>query len=297
MVDEIHRRTKTAGTTSAAQRDARAHGALGMIFSDAGGPYFSEVIAGFEAEALEARLGVLILGTHRLTELDGLALDLAERVDGVAILGRALSDALMQRIAAQGVAVVLLAHDPLDDIPVVRADNYLPTLAMTRHLLEHHGYGPLEFLGSAHISSDIAARWEGFREAHRQCGLEPPARSIEASLDQIEGLRRADELIREGRLPRALVCANDELALGVLAAARMHGIRVPEDLAVTGWDNIPASDLVSPTLTTVHQPIGELGATAARSLLAQVAGRPFPLDTLLPTTTIYRGTCGCGGNA
>lgn len=68
---------------------------------------------------------------------------------------------------------------------------------------------------------------------------------------------------------------------------------MPEDLALTGWDNILMSDLVSPPLTTVHQPAEELGAAAARTLLALIDGRPVSHDTLLPTTNIYRQSCGC----
>lgn len=280
---------------SASSPAVRRHAALGLIFSDAAGPYFSEVITGFETEARNARAGLLILGTHHLAELDDLALELSSHVDGIGILGQALPEESVRRIAARGLAVVVLAREPLDAIPTVRVDNVAPTLALTRHLIEHHRYTPLHFLGAPTDSPDIAARWEGFRAAHHQCGLEPPARPIDAPLDQIDGLRRAEEMIQQGQVPRALVCANDELALGVLSAARMHGIRVPEDLALTGWDNIPMSDLVNPTLTTVHQPIEELGAVAARTVLAQLAGRPVPRDTLLPTTNIYRGSCGCHG--
>lgn len=275
----------------------RRHGALGMIFGDAGGPFFSELITGFESETLNARLGVLILGTHRLSNLNDLALDLADRVDGVGIVAGALSDDLVRQIAAHGVSIVLLSREPVDAFPTVHVDNFAPTLALTRHLITDHGYRSLQFLGSTTGSPDVTERWEGFREAHRQCGLEPPAGPIHVLIGQAEGLHRTDDLIRQGELPRVLVCANDQLALGALSAARIHGIRVPEELAITGWDNIRMSDLVSPMLTTIHQPIEELGAVAARSLLAQIAGKPVAQETLLPTTNIYRGSCGCHGNA
>lgn len=279
--------------TSAQSIITRRRGALGMIFGDAGGPFFSELVSGFEGEALNAHLGVLILGTHRLSNLNDLAVDLAGRVDGVGIVAGALSDELVRRIAARGVSVVLLSREPVDAFPTVHVDNFAPTLALTRHLIADHGYTSLQFLGTPDGSPDIEERWEGFLEAHRQCGLEPPAEPIHSFIGQAEGLHRTDTLIRQGELPRALVCANDQLALGALSAARIHGVRVPEDVAITGWDNIRMSDLVSPMLTTVHQPIEELGAIAARHLLAQIAGRPVAPETLLPTTNIYRGSCGC----
>lgn len=284
--------TRATGTVSAA-RPARHHDALGAVFTAAGGPYFSDLITGFEAEADRAGLGLVIISTHHIARLDEVAAELAGQVGGLAILREALSEPAIRHIAERGMPVVLMACPPLDAIPAVRADNFGPTLALTRHLIEHHRYALLQFLGTPDESPDVAERWEAFREAHRQSGRQAPSAPIHVELNQVDGLRRAQELIQAGELPRALVCANDELALGVLAAARIHGVRVPEDLAVTGWDNIRMSDLVSPTLTTVHQPIEELGAVAARALLAQMAGRPVARETVLPTTPIYRGTCGC----
>lgn len=288
----------TAAAVPAATTDkdqANRRNALGIVFPAAGGPYFSDLITGFEGEAERAGVGLVIVSTHHVPALDDVVCELAGQVGGLAILRETMPEPVILRFAEQGVPVVLMACGPLGEIPAIRADNFNPTLALTRHLIEHHHYAPLQFFGTPGDSPDIAERWEAFREAHRQCGLEPPSHPIDVVLSQSAGLRRAQELIQAGDLPRALVCANDELALGVLSAARLHGIRVPEDLAVTGWDNIPLSDLVSPTLTTVHQPIVELGAIAARSLLARIAGRPATRETVLPTTPIYRGTCGCPG--
>lgn len=275
----------------------RRRAALGIVFPGTGGPYYGDVISGFERETVNVRMGMLILGTHLIRQLDDLALEMAGRVDGIGILGGALPDDVARRIAARGVAVVLLAQPPFDDIPAVRVDNAAPTVALTRHLIECHGYTSLAFLGSPEGSPDVGARWEGFHEGHRQSGCPLPVAPVPSGMTQPDGARATDALIRQRRLPRALVCANDELALGALAAARARGVRVPQDLALTGWDNIHMSDLVAPPLTTVQQPIEELGALAARALLALIAGRPVPHDTLLPTTNIYRESCGCSRQA
>lgn len=271
----------------------RRRAALGIIFPGTAGPYYAEVISGFERETVNARLGMLILGTHLIRQVDDLALEMAGRVDGIAIFGGALPDAVVQRIAGRGVAVVMLAQPPVDGIPAVRVDNVAPTVALTRHLIERHGYTALAFLGSPQGSPDVGARWTGFLEAHREIGMQAPAAPLPSGMTQADGARALDDLMRRGHLPRALVCANDELALGVLTAARIHGLRIPDDLALTGWDNIHMGDLVSPALTTVHQPIAELGGVAARTLLALIEGRPVSHDTLLPTTNIYRESCGC----
>lgn len=275
----------------------RRRAALGIVFPGTGGPYYSDVISGFERETVKVRLGMLILGTHLIRQVDDLALDMAGRVDGIAILGGSLPEDVVRRIAARGVAVVMLAQPPVNEIPAVRVDNVTPTAALTRHLIEQHGYRSLAFLGSPEGSPDVGDRWQGFLDGHRQCGLAPPDHPLPTGMTQLDGAHAFDALVRDGTLPRALVCANDELALGALAGARSHGVRVPQDLALTGWDNITMSDLVAPPLTTVHQPAEELGAAAARTLLALIDERPVPPDTLLPTTNIYRESCGCAGQA
>ena len=95
-------------------------------------------------------------------------------------------------------------------------------------------------------------------------------------------------------LPDALVCANDEIALGARRAARHARIDLPNRMAITGWDDIPAAALVTPALTTVRQPMRELGATAAALLTERIsAGRRTPRHVLLPTMPVYRASCGC----
>jgi LacI family transcriptional regulator len=98
----------------------------------------------------------------------------------------------------------------------------------------------------------------------------------------------------DGRRPAGLVCANDEIALGALRATREHGLDVPRQVAITGWDDIPVAGLVSPALTTVRQPMRELGSTAAVLLAERIAdGEREPRHVLLPTSLVLRASCGC----
>ena len=90
----------------------------------------------------------------------------------------------------------------------------------------------------------------------------------------------------------ALVCASDELALGAYSAARARGLRIPEDIAITGWDDIQLARFVSPTLTTVRQPMRELGATAAKLLFERFAGAAAG-SVLLASDVVLRASCGC----
>jgi LacI family transcriptional regulator len=94
--------------------------------------------------------------------------------------------------------------------------------------------------------------------------------------------------------PDALVCANDELALSTMKALQHSGVRVPDDIAIVGWDDVMTSRYVSPGLTTVRQPLYELGRAAATRLHERIAGAPTaPEPLILPTELVLRTSCGC----
>src|SRR5690606_14822706 len=148
----------------------RQHKALGVVFPGLSGPYHSEVIAGFEEQAVAAQLSVLILGTHLLKESRDLVLTIADRVDGIAGLGGRVPDATVDTLRNQGCSVVVRAVEPRDDIPTIRTESADSTRRLTRHLIDDHGYRRLRFVGHPAGSPDATARWRGFQEAHRQAG-------------------------------------------------------------------------------------------------------------------------------
>lgn len=271
----------------------RKHSALGVVFPGLSGPYYYDVIQGFETEAISARLSVLILGTHHVRN-DEQVLDMATRVDGIAILGGTATDETVRTLVRQGVPLALLAQHPVDQVPAIRVDNYTAMYDLTGHLLDAHGYESIVFLGDPTNSPDLIDRWNGFVAAHTARNRTPPAKPVKIGLNQQSGLRAAAFMLDGPFPPRAIVCANDETALGAYAAATAAGVRIPDDLALTGFDDIPMAGLVSPGLTTVAQPMHELGATVARILLAQIRGDPpGSPDVILATRLLIRGSCGC----
>ncbi|WP_020576005.1 LacI family DNA-binding transcriptional regulator [Actinopolymorpha alba] len=273
----------------------RRHAALGIVFPGLSGPYYSEVINGFEEEAVNARVSVLIMGTHLLRESVDLVLDMADRVDGIAVMGGVLPDDAVRRLEARGDPVILLASRPLVGVPTMRTENTAAVAKLTTHLLRDHGYERLEFVGNPDGSPDATYRWRGFLRAHRQAGVEPPAEPIRVGLQQSDGFIAAARLLESSDPPRAIVCANDETALGAVVALMDRGYRVPQDIAVTGFDDIPMAGLLASGLTTVHQPMRELGAETARLLLRHVEGQiDASLDRVLETQVVIRGSCGCG---
>jgi LacI family transcriptional regulator len=273
----------------------RRHGALGVIFPGLSGPYYSEVIAGFEEEAVASQLSVLILGTHLLRKARELALDMADRVDGIAVMGGSLPDDVVADLVARGCPTVHMAGTPGgSDLVTVRSEGVEAVRTLTRHLLVDHGYRRLAFVGNPTGSPDGRQRWEGFTLAHHDAGVPAPTGPVRVGHDQPGGLIAAEALFAAGDPPRAVVCVNDESALGVLVGALGRGLSVPGDVAVTGFDDGPAAALTAPGLTTVHQPMRELGARTVRALRAAVAGEPVAVaDDVLPTEIVVRGSCGC----
>jgi LacI family transcriptional regulator len=258
------------------------------------GPYHSGVIGGFEAAAIASRLSVLILGTHLLAESNDLVLDMADRVDGIAVLGGSVDHGVVDALVSHHCPVVQVAGLPRRGIPTVRCESNEAVRELTRHLLVDHGYKRLAFVGSPVGSPDASARWMGFRSAHRDAGRPVPKNPIRVGHDQGGGMTAVAHLLKMRTLPQAVVCINDETALGALVALLGNGLGVPEDIAITGFDDLPTSALTSPSLTTVRQPMRELGERALQTLRALIDGVTVPsMDLVLPTEVMLRSSCGC----
>lgn len=269
---------------------AGKHGAVGLVFPGLAGPYFGGLIQGFESEVVESRSAVHILCTHLRQDSDLQVLEMARRVDGIAILGGIIPDDAIHRLAAR-LPVVILAGPGPSAVPSVRVENTESMTRLTRHLLVDHGLHELVFVGTPEDSPDVSERWVGFVRAHRELGRTvTPALAV--AMAQPDGVIAAERLLAGDR-PQAVVCSNDELALGVLVGALGRGLRVPQDLVITGFDDAPISQLVSPPLTTVRQPVRELAALTAR-LLLNAAKEPI-VSAVLPTELVIRRSCGCPG--
>jgi LacI family transcriptional regulator len=282
---------------SARSLAARRHDAHGIVFPDLSGPYYSAVIHGFEGKAVEDRRSVLILGTHGRSTADDLVQDLAARCDGLVIMGRTVPDNVVARLSRQGLPIVLLARPPVNGADTVRSENRSSAADIVRHLFDH-GLDDLAFVGNPGSSPDAAERWAGFEDAWLERHPTPAPAAVVSEFTEAGGHAAVGDLLdaRE-RLPSALVCANDEIAIGAMRAIRDRGIDVPDRIAVTGWDDIPVASIVAPSLTTVRQPMRKLGATAAALLEERITGaRIEPRHVLLPTSLVVRTSCGCTPN-
>jgi LacI family transcriptional regulator len=267
------------------------HAASGIVFPDLVGPYYAEVVLGYEDVASTLGRSVLILTTRGRPDAASAVLDLAGRVDGMVIFGRTVDDEVVERIAATGLPVVLIAREPVGRVDTVRTRNAETAAELAAHLAAH-GFRRVVFLGDPGGSPDVAGRFAGLTAGLRAAGLPAPV-PVECAIDLAAGEAAARSLLarRAGR-PDVVVCANDEVALGFQVAAETAGVRVPEDVAVTGWDDVLAARFAG--LTTVRQPMRELGAVAAGWLHERISTRPSARTRhrVLPTQLVVRRSCG-----
>lgn len=266
------------------------YAANGIVFPDLSGPYYAEVVLGYEEVTSELGRSVIILSTRGQSNVRTPVRDLARRVDGLVLFGQTADDATVRELTATGLPVVLLARRPVEGADLVASENVTTARRLAEHLLGH-GYRDLAMLGDD-PDGDVGERWQGVTEAlaaHR-ITAKPP---VPCDFTVDGGLRAARELLRRADRPEAVVCADDQVALGTLAAAEELGLDVPGDLAVTGWDDIMAARHARPALTTVRQPMRELGARAARALDELITGvRVTPRRQTLATELIVRTSCG-----
>jgi len=265
----------------------RRHAANGIVFPDLSGPYYAEVVLGYEAVAAELRRSVLILSTHGRSNAEAAVREMAGRCDGLVILGRTVSDTVVQHLAARGTPLVLVARPPIGSVDSVNAENHASAVTLAEHLLSE-GVRNLRFVGDPAASPDVAERWAGIQAAFQRSGSgRAPELTTVDELDEASGAAVAAATLEGDDLPDAFVCANDELALGLLGRLDAAGIDVPGDVMVTGWDDVMAARYAG--LTTVRQPMRELGATAARLLDELIVGdRTEPRHELLPTELVIR---------
>ena len=222
---------------------------------------------------------------------------LARKSDGLILHDQVLDPDQLERLSRQ-VPVVTLAGVATPTTSNVGGDNQGSMRELARHLVREHGYRTLAYLGGHPDSPDNLARQAAFSdEVAAAGGTFTGGPQWEGNYCAAGGARVIDRLLASGgaeKLPRAIACANDQTALGVVYALMQHGLDVPGDVAVTGFDDIPVARHLRPQLTTVRQPIQELGATAFEVLYSMIndAGHA-PRDIVLPTRLVPRESCGC----
>ena len=218
-----------------------------------------------------------------------------DHIDGVISIATATQRTYLDRLRAAGKAVAL-ASGELDgfDAPSATPDNATGVSDTVRHLLAH-GHTRIGYAANL-VQTDMQARHDAYRAALLAHGIDPDPKWFFAAFDngEVGGGDVARQLVAAGMPVTALILATDRNAIGCMAQLADLGVAVPDDLAIVGFDGLDAGAYTEPTLSTVLQPFDEIGASAARLVLAQVRGEDVePRVYPSPSEFLPRGSCGC----
>lgn len=266
--------------------------AICLVIPDIANPFFPEIARSVQRVAEEHGYSVLMTNSDWLEERERKNLELVRRyhLDGV-IINPVHIDA--EELARLGCPVVVIGSRPeYAAFDCVGSD----TLGSIRQALDHlteRGHTAIGLIPGPADRPATATRVDAFRaEMARRNLLVPPGRIVYAEFTHDGGAAAAGALLAPGVRPTAILCGNDVIALGALAALQVAGVAVPDDISVVGIDNIDSAGVTCPPLTTIGKNKSKLGERATELLIARIEGRlgPVRVRELLPTTLIARGS-------
>jgi DNA-binding LacI/PurR family transcriptional regulator len=275
---------------------------LGLVIPQVNDSFFFQIFRGVNDEATAAKYTLLIVSQPRQgSEHRYLELFRRGHVDAMLLVAIDVRRADIKQIQDTGVPVILIQQDIGSHVPTFVVDNYGGARMLAEHLVGH-GYQRFAFITGTDYTPDSRERLRGLRDVLHENGLSIADEDvIRGDFFEGSGSRAVLELLTRPHMPRAIFAANDQMAVDAIRALQAHGLRVPEDVAVVGFDDVALASYVSPALTTVHQPTYELGQEAARMVLNMLQSGAEPNGKArlaprvqLPTSLVIRRSCGCG---
>ncbi|MFF9364822.1 LacI family DNA-binding transcriptional regulator [Streptomyces griseoluteus] len=274
---------------------------IGLAVSAISNPYFTEILQGVEAAALQAGYSLLIADPHDDPEHELKVVQLLHerRVDGMIVAPSAEPGDLVAYLRRQAVPTVLLDRvleqaSPGQGFDQVCAENSGPMAELVTHLasLGHRRIGLVAGLPGLSTTSE---RLAGYRQGLAAAGLDAHDELVVSGSSEARGAERATAaLLALPGAPTALVTANNAMTIGALRALRERGLSVPGDIALACFDDFAWADLFTPRLTAIAQPSREMGARAVRVLLDRLAAPDREARTVrLPCAFVHRSSCGC----
>ncbi len=263
-----------------------------IVFHELESIWGMELIRGVEnvAKANHASVVLTESGTRHLPGPDWVGGVVQRRPVGVVLVFSALPPAVKKQLRSRSIPFVIIdpAGDPEPDVPSVGSANWSGGLAATRHLIEL-GHRRIGIITGPQDMLCSMARLDGYRSAMNMAGVEAdPSLVAFGDFHVAGGYERAMEMLTRPDRPTAIFAGSDLQALGVFEAARVAGLRVPHDLSVVGYDDVPLAQWSSPALTTVHQPLRKMAEEAAKMLLRLRAGDANTTRLELNTRLVVR---------
>ena len=277
------------------------HPTIELTFRGKIGGYSSEIVQGVATAAAELGVAVTI-GVKSVDQRPSTRGEATTWARNLAVNGRRAVIAVTDELGPEEIAALarlrlpLVVIDPMNvpsrDIVSVGSTNFRGGQAAARHLVEL-GHRRIAYLGGRASAECSLARLAGFRSALESAGVGLPEERVLSTEDfhYQDGLDGASRLLSLAERPTAVFAASDELARGAIEAARERGISVPDGLSVVGFDDTDIARIASPPLTTVRQPLQEMGAVALRTVLRLVAGEKIDANHVeLATELVVRAS-------
>ena len=273
---------------------------LAVVIPDVTNPFFAALFRGIEDGAAARGYNVLLCNTdgnpdRQRSHLRALH---ARRVDGVILASTVLHDPSVRWLRAERLPYALVNRfsDEGQD-PFTGSDDFLGGKLATQHLLALGHRRIAHLAGQVTVSTGVLRR-RGYLAALEEAGLNAdPGLVIEAGYTEESGAAAAHRLLASNNPPNAIVAVTDMVAVGALGVARRLGLRIPEDVAIVGYNDIPLASRLEPGLTTMHVPIHEFGTTAAALLLDQIdRGGASPRRVVFTPELVVRGSTVAGAD-
>jgi LacI family transcriptional regulator len=260
-------------------RRARRSGLVDLVIGGLDSPWAVEILRGVEAECAERGAGTVVslVRDDDARPPSWTSLTTMHDSDGVILVTSRMTSQQREQLERAGVALVVI--DPVDlpdtDLASVGATNWAGGLSATEHLISL-GHRRIGMIGGPREMLCTQARIDGYRAALERAGIEFDRRLVRYGDFRHEGgFVASRELLDLEERPTAIFAGSDQQAMGAYEAARQADLQVPRDLSVVGFDDLPLCQWLSPPLTTVRQPLEEMGRLAARALFQQLDGEPL----------------------
>ena len=275
---------------------ARGHTmSVGVITQNIASPFYNETLKGIEDSLAKAGYSPLFVSGHGnvAKEVDRMALLIARRVEGIILLNAMMDDEALLKSSQRLPLVTTGHHLQGPRVTSIQLNNEQAAFEATWYLIELGHNRIAHIAGPAH-NIDAQERLAGYRRALLHAGLPVDERLIAfGQFHEASGLMALNQLLETRQSFTALFIANDQMAYGARLALYRKSIRVPEDVSLIGFDDLPSSLYTTPPLTTVRQPAYDLGHAAGEAMLRMINGQPvsqpdLPLNLIVRESTMRR---------
>jgi LacI family transcriptional regulator len=270
---------------------------VGLLVPNLDNGYVGTITQGIDKELARANYDLMLYTSHRHPGKESFYVDAIANglTDGLLLIAPLVPTAYLEALRQQDFPYVLIDQaDNTENSSVVESANWQGAYDATRYLI-HLGHTRIAFIKGSSVVRSAADRLQGYKTALADHGIAIQEELIiEGDFQQQTGYESAKRLLQRLQpLPTAIFASNDLAAFGAMDAARECGLRIPQDISIMGFDDVPQASFVYPKLTTIRQPLEQMGQIAVKLLLERIKDRSLPTQHIaLPTQLIVRDSCG-----